>query len=257
VYKDANGDPMVSRVPHSLITLRLAGAFHKKVGVFNRYRLNEQVPENAICIIAINLRDIPHAWADAQEFWFRTLYGVGDRFVTLNQDGGAAVEGRQHQEFLQSAGGNPVQVASLLSGDYADISGVIGSSADAGNIRGPLGDDFALMPHAEAKYRFPDGFIGRGIEIKLRRSPEAGSWDVETVDHGGLEPLGPNPFTVEYKGETHKVIWQVSGRELTVRIGNRSSTVPINRAIDPESMAKEIARELLHFYNSESRNRRR
>jgi hypothetical protein len=42
--------------------------------------------------------------------------------------------------------------AALLSSDHGDISGVIGSSADAGNIRGPLGDDFALMPHATPKF---------------------------------------------------------------------------------------------------------
>lgn len=256
VYKDADGAPMVSLVPHSLITLRLAGAFHKKSGVYNRYRLNGHVPENAVCIIAINLRDIPHAWADAQEFWFRALYGVGDRFVTFNQDGSAAVEGRQHREFLQGSGGNTIEVASLLSGNHTDISGVIGSSADAGNIRGPLGDDFALMPHAEAKIRLPAGFIGRGMEIKLRRATETGTWDVETVDHGGLEPRGPHTLTVEYKGDTHEVMWQVSGRELSVQIGSRGSKLPINRAIDPEEMAREIAKELLHFYDSESPDQR-
>ena len=148
-------------------------------------------------------------------------------------------------------------MASLLSGYHADISGVIGSSADAGNIRGPLGDDIALMPQAQARFPFTAGFIGRGIEIKLRHAAEAGTWDVETVDHGGLEPRGPNTFTVEYKGEAHSVIWQVSGRELSVRIGRRGSTVPINRAIDPEAMAMSIARELLHFYDNESRDWRR
>jgi len=96
-YTNANGIPKVSQVPHSLITMRLSGAFHKKAGVYNQYRLNGHVPENAVCIIAINLRDIPHAWADAQEFWFRALYGVGDRFVTFNRDGSAAVEGRQYE----------------------------------------------------------------------------------------------------------------------------------------------------------------
>jgi hypothetical protein len=148
-------------------------------------------------------------------------------------------------------------VASLLSGNHADISGVIGSSADAGNIRGPLGDDFALMPQAQATFPFPAGFIGRGIEIKLRQAAEAGTWDVQTIDHGGLDPQGPNSFTVEFKGESREVIWQVSGRELSVRIAGRGSTVPINRAIDPEAMAKDIATELLHFYDSESRARRR
>ena len=40
-------------------------------------------PEDHACMIAINLRAIPHAWADAEEFWFRALYGVRDRFVAI------------------------------------------------------------------------------------------------------------------------------------------------------------------------------
>ena len=248
IYKEADGSPKVSQVPHTLITLRLAGAFQSKAGVYNKYRMKGHVPKDAVCVIAINLRDIPHAWADANEFWFRALYGVGDRYVSFNQDGSAAVEGRGHRQLLQGSDGHSVEVSSLLSPDHADISGVIGSSADTGNIRGPLGDDFVLMPHAEAKFQFPAGFIGRGVEIKLRQAAHAGTWDVKTVDYGGLEPQGPSTLAVEYKGDTHEATWQVSGRELSVRVGGRGITQLINRTIDPAALAKDIARLMLDYY---------
>jgi type I restriction enzyme S subunit len=251
IYKEADGSPKVSQVPHTLITLRLAGAFHRKAGAYNRYRMKGYVPQDAICIIAINLRDIPHAWPDAQEFWIRALYGIGDRFVALDQDGSAAVEGRQHRELLQGSDGHSTEVASLLSGNHADISGVIGSSADAGNIRGPLGDDFVLMPRAAAKFQYPEGFIGRGIELKLRQAAQVGLWDVETIDHGGLEPQGPNTLTVEYNGEVHEVIWQVSGRELSVRAGGHGTTQLINRTTDPAAIANAVARVMLRYYDAE------
>jgi hypothetical protein len=254
VYRDADGSPKVSQVPHTPITLRLAGAFHKKAGAYNRYRMKGYVPHDAVCIIAINLWDIPHAWADAQEFWVRALYGVGDRFVALDRDGSAAVEGRRHQELLHGSEGHSTEVASLLSANHADISGVIGSAAHAGNIREPLGDDFALMPHAAAKVSYPVGFIGRGIELNLRQATEVGTWDVETVDYGAVEPQGPNTVNMEYNGQVHEVLWQVSGRELSVRVGGRGITQPINRTIDAALLAKDVAKIMLGYYDSQSRD---
>jgi hypothetical protein len=93
------------------------------------------------------------------------------------------VKGRNHRELLHGADadGPATEVAPLLNINQADISGVIGSAAGAGNVRMPLGDDFAVMPHATAMYPYPAGFIGRGIELKLTPSSEASRWDVETV----------------------------------------------------------------------------
>jgi hypothetical protein len=252
IYKNADGSPKVSLVPHTPITLRLAGAFHKKAGAYNRYRMRGYVPQDAVCIIAINLWDIPHAWADAQEFWVRALYGVGDRYVALDQDGSAAVEGRHHRELLRGVDGHALEVASLLADNQDEVSGVIGSAASGGNIRGPLGDDFALMPHAAAKFPYPAGFIRRGIELKLTRSAEASRWDVETVDHGAVEPRGPNTIRVQFKGESHEVRWEVSGRELSVRVGGRSITQLINRATDAAALADAISRLMLKSFDAES-----
>jgi hypothetical protein len=248
-YKDADGNATFSQVPHTAITLRLAGAFHSKARAFDGYRIKGHVPRNAVCIIAINLWDIPHAWADAQEFFMRALYGVGDRFVTFDLNGGAAVEGRHNRELLQGSQGHSLEVASLLSDNHADISGVIGSAAAAGHSLQPLGDELVLMPHAAPKFPYPAGFIRRGIELKLTQAAAVGTWNVETVDYGGLEPQGPTAVTVQYKGEAHEMIWQVSGRSLSVRVGGRGSTQLINRAIDPAALALDVARELLYFYD--------
>lgn len=255
-YTYADGGPIASRVPHDLITLRLAGAFHKKAGVYNRYRVNEHVSDNAACIVAINVREIPHAWADSQEYWIRALYGVGDRFVSFDRDGSAAVEGRQHREMLRGSDGHAVSVAALLSTDYAHVSGVIGSSASTGNLRGPLGDDFALMPHALATSPYPAGFIARGIELKLNPT-EAGAWSVETRDYGGLDSQGPHTIAIDYEGVTKQATWSVSGRSLTVQVDSRGRTVAISRSVDPAAFARDVAVELMGFYGAEARARRR
>lgn len=253
-YKNADGSLKVSQVPHTQITLRLAGAFHGKAGVYNRYRMRGYIPQDAVCIIAINLWDVPHAWADDKEFWVRALYGVGDRFVSLDQEGNAPVQGRKHRELLRGAAGHDTEVAPLLSENQADIAGVIGSSFDAGNLRSPLGDDFALMPHATARFPYPTGFIGRGIELKLKKAAEAGAWDVDTVDYGALEGQGPNTLSVEYKGEAYEAVWQVAGRELAVKAGGQSITQPINRTSDPTVLAADVAKVMLGYYDVESRD---
>jgi len=123
-----------------------------------------------------------------------------------------------HRELLRGADGHAMEVASLLADNQAEVSGVIGSAASAGNIRGPLGDDFALMPHAAAKFPYPAGFIRRGIELKLTQSAEASRWDVETVDHGAVEAQGPNTTRVQFKGEAHEVVWG-GIRARTIRAG--------------------------------------
>jgi hypothetical protein len=255
-YRDADGNIRMVQVPHTPITLRLAVAFQKKAGAYNRYRLKGTIPRDAVCIIAINLRDIPHAWADDQEFWVRALYGVGDRYVAFNRDGSAAVEGRHHRELLHGAeaDGPATEVASLLNINQADVSGVIGSSGGAGNVRMPLGDDFALMPHAMAKFPYPASFIGRGIELKLTPSEDASRWDVETVDYGAVEPQGPNTTRVQYNGEAHEAVWEVSGRELSVRVGGRGITQPINCATDAAALAEYVAKVMLGYYDAKARD---
>lgn len=134
VYLDSDGTPQAVQVPHAKITLRIADAFRRKADVFDGYRREGHVGAGEPCIIAINLHDIPQAWADAQEYWFRAFYGVGDRFIVLDRTGHATTAGREHRELLARASGAAEDVAPLLNADRAGISGVLGSAADAGNV---------------------------------------------------------------------------------------------------------------------------
>jgi len=186
-------------VPHDQITLRIAGAFRAKADVFDRYRRDRHVGIDDACIIAINLRNIPHAWADAEEFWFRAMYGVGDRFVAIDPAGGPAMEGRDHRMLLHRAGGAAEDVAPLLRQERADICAVLGSSANA-NTPNPLGDDFLLMPHAAAWSPYQRAFIQRGGEILLDDN-DAKGWTLENIDHGAHQSRGSESMTVELGSE--------------------------------------------------------
>ena len=252
-YRDAEGTPRAVQVPHSKITLRIADAFRRKAEVFDRYRRDGHVGEGDPCIIAINLHDIPQAWADAQEYWFRGLYGVGDMFVTLDRTGHATTSGREHRELLERAAGAVEDVAPLLHAARGDISGVLGSAADAGNVRNPAGDDFLLMPHAAPQSPYPHGLIRRGVEIALRAGEDGQSWDVETIDYGAHKPQGPVAFTVEYEGARHDGEWAVAGRNLSVRIASWRSEFPIQAGDDPAALAAENAVGILSVLGSRRR----
>jgi hypothetical protein len=250
VYTDADGNPLASQVPHAQVTLRLADAFRRKADVFDGYRAKGYVGKDDPCIIAINLADVPHAWADADEFWFRALYGVGDRFVQIDRSGEATMSGRHHRSLLNRAGGAVEDVAPLLNPDHARICGVLGSAADVANVPNPPGDDFLLMPHAVALSPFPPGFIGRGVELLLNPTDKGDQWNIETIDYGAHKAQGPKAFEIEFDGKTVKGEWAVEGRILSVRVEDQRCDVPVAGGADAAESAMRIGFEILRARES-------
>jgi hypothetical protein len=244
VYRDTEGHAMAVSVPHDQITLRLADAFRRKADVIDGYRRKCYIGERDPCLIAISLRDIPHAWADAEEFWFRALYGAGGRFVLFDRNGQAQREGREHRALLHRASGAAEDVAPLVNPDRAGVSGVLGSAADVGNVPSPLGDDFLLMPHATALTPYPQSFLPRGTEILLR-SNDTGSWDAQAIDYGAHPSRGPESIQVNVSGRLVDAEWSVEGRELTVRVGSRRSSARLAGGHDPEATARAFVAEII------------
>jgi hypothetical protein len=256
VYSEAQGRPIAVEVPHDRITLRIASAVRAKLDVFDRYRSKGLVSAEDACIVAVNLRDIPQAWADSKEFFFRAVYGMGNRVLVIDTDRRQIVAaGRDHRMILARASGAAEAVAPMLDPGHADMCAILGSAADVGNVPNLLGDDFVIMPHANAQVPFPRGLIGRGVEISLRPGDESGSWALEETDHGAPEPRGPETFTVEHEGTVYEGEWQIAGRELHIRLARYSSAVPFRNGGDPAVAAREIAIEMLRVYRKPRRSR--
>ena len=214
VYRDAEGRAIAVEVPHDRITLRIASAVRAKLDVFDRYRSRGLVSAGDACIVAVNLRDIPQAWADSKESFFRAVYGMGNRVLVMTPDARQIVSaGREHRIILPRASGAAEEVAPMLDAAHADVCAILGSAADVGNVPDLLGDDFVVMPHAGAQAPSLRGFIGRGVEISLRPGDETGLWTLEETDYGAPEPRGPEKFTVEHEGTFSRA----SGK---LRVGN-------------------------------------
>jgi hypothetical protein len=246
-YRDADGRPAAVQVPHDRITLRIAGAVRAKLDVFDKYRLKGLVDPEDACIVAVNLRGIPQAWADSREFFFRAVYGMGNQYAQIDRESGKVVAtGREHRAILLRSSGAAEAVAPLLDPVHSDICAILGSSVDAANTRIPLGDDFVLMPHASAQVPVPQGLIGRGVELSLRPNDQSGTWGVNETDYGVPESHGPEKFFLEFEGREVEGEWEISGRELNVRVGTRGCSVIFRKdSADPAIAAKDIAREVL------------
>jgi len=63
--------------PHDQSRCAWRASSEPKRDVFDRYRRKGLVAKDEACIIAINSREIPHAWADAKEFLYRTSLRSG------------------------------------------------------------------------------------------------------------------------------------------------------------------------------------
>ena len=247
VYRDAEGRSVCAQVPHDRITLRIATSVRAKLNAFDRYRVRNLVTPEDACVVAVNLRDIPHAWADPDESFFRAVYGAGDRFYVVDAEACEIVAaGRNHRTILARAGGAAEAVAPMLDSNHSDICAILGSSVDAWNLQPPLGDDLVLMPHATPRAPFPRGLIGRGVEFSLRPGDESGSWDVDQTDYGVPEPHGKEKFFVEFEGRETEGEWEISERELKVRVGGCGCSIEFRKdSEDPAAAARAIAREML------------
>ena len=250
-YRDAEGNLVAAQVPHDRITLRLAHSVRAKINAFDRYRGTGLVTPDDACVIAVNLREIPHAWADAKDFFFRAVYGVGNRYMVIDRQAGEIVDaGHEHRTLLTRASGAAEEVAPMLEPNHADVCAVLGSSADAWNMREPFGDDFVLMPHANALAPLPRGLIRRGTEVSLGAGAESGTWMVDETDYGAPAPRGPEPFVVEYEGTQFEGEWEIAGRELHVRMAGHGSAGLFRGTGDPAAAARESAIEMLRVYGA-------
>ena len=247
VYRDAEGRTVCAQVPHDRISLRIATSVRPKLNAFDRYRAGGLVVPDDACVIAVNLRDVPQAWPDAKEGFFRAIYGVGNRFMVIDPQVGEIVStGREHRTLLTRSSGAAEAVAPMLDPNHSDVCAILGSSADAWNMRLPFGDDLVLMPHAGARAPCPRGLIRRGVEISLSPGEESGSWSAEETDYGAAEPRGPEALTVEHEGCLFEGEWQITGGELQIHIDGRGCDVIFRGGgEDPSLTARTIGLEMI------------
>ena len=156
VYRDAEGNAVCAQVPHDRITLRLAHSVRAKLNALDRYRNAGLVTPDDACVIAVNLREIPHAWADAKEF-VRAVYGVGNQYMVINPAAGEIVAtGREHRTLharRRSGGGSGAHAGSI----DADLDELVARRATLRELRSVATQKGARTLAQDAIRRVLDG----------------------------------------------------------------------------------------------------
>lgn len=182
--------PIARRIPTHEIALRIAQAIRRKIERFDGYRAEGRVDAADACVIAISVRSIPDAWLDLTDHLHRTLYGIGDHYVTFHRDAredSPADWGRHAIEELVRSGGAAEDAIPMVRLENASISAVLGSTVDACNLLARLGDDFVLCPHVEPNVPLPAGLLPRGVAFACQPEGDDG-YTLRPVDHANTEP---------------------------------------------------------------------
>jgi hypothetical protein len=169
------------------MTLRIRNALSVKEAVFRRYLQGGIVGKSDVLVVAVNIHQLGGS-ADMDDLMMRSLYGVGDPFLTIDGQTGRVVD-RGHQQVAQIskvATGAAVGVQPFIDESMSHISAVVGSRADVVNLPGRLGDDLALFPNPTARIRWPDGALRIGGAFIL--TSNEGGWKGERVSYVQKSP---------------------------------------------------------------------
>ena len=90
----------------------------------------------------------------------RSVYGLGDRFVSLGRMGPEIVgSGHESRKSVQKSDGAHVGVQCFTDGSMPHISAILGSGVHAFCPPSELGQDFILYPNLTADNHWPAGFL--------------------------------------------------------------------------------------------------
>jgi len=180
--------PVVTRVPHEKIVLRLRNSLREKADKYTTYPKNGVVSPDDLLVVALNVHAVPHAWPDMEDFLMRSLYGVGNVVIRMSRDTGEVLgTDREHVASITKASGAEVGVLPFVDGSMGHITGVLGSRADAANRPARLGDDFDFFPNLTADQPWSGGIIKLGEEWSFEESE--GEWTGKRASYLRDDPV--------------------------------------------------------------------
>ena len=111
----------VQDTPRRQYVTRIRNALDEKSKKFSKYIDDGIVDHRDVLIISINTGQIPFLFADLEDCTLKSLYGVGDRTVTLNKDSGRLIaSGRASIQEIKKTSG------AAISPTYSARAGFVG-----------------------------------------------------------------------------------------------------------------------------------
>lgn len=160
-------------VPRDLVTMRISSALHAKADKVRTYRERGIIAPDDQAVVAINVRDIPHAVYDAETYGLGAAYGIGPQYVVIDRETCRPVDSgyEQRQQLLRSSG-SLVDAAPFLHEGFVHVAAALISCADAANCPDPIGLDLMLLPNPNALPPYVEGQLPFGREWRLERHGE-------------------------------------------------------------------------------------
>jgi len=152
--------------PTNEMTLRIANSRQAKQEKFQNWINSGVVGPSDLTVIAINIHDVPWAWVDIHDLMCRTLYGLGDIFLSIDKKTHSVVDqGHRHQpKIIKKGSGNSVCTQPFVDKTLKHISAVLGSWENSCNLSQNFGEGFILYPNVSAVNGWPSETIKLGEE---------------------------------------------------------------------------------------------
>lgn len=148
------------RVPFDQYAMRIRNSLESKQAKFKDYLSKKIVDPKDLTVIAISAAEIPlldfHLW----EAMIRSLYGVGNKFFSVDSmTGKFAGSGRMYNPEIKKHSGAKLGVLPFMDNSMEHISAVIGSSASATVESQKIGKDCVLYRNLTSNNPWPKGYL--------------------------------------------------------------------------------------------------
>ena len=180
-YPKAVKKPVATHLPEDQMVLRLRTSLQAKDCQYRKYLKKGIVTQDDVLAVAINVRDLPHAWHHMEPLMMRAVYGVGNVRTDWDIDTNEVNSHHEQLTSISKKSGAKICVRPFIDRSMPHIAAVLGSSSDMVNLFPRLGDDFALFPNLSCEMAWPEGFIKLGEEWVFREVD--GEWKGQKISH--------------------------------------------------------------------------
>ena len=164
----------VRREPSGQYVLRVRNALETKQKKYRKYIEKGTVSHDDVTVVAVNVNKIDGLGHHIDAHVERSLYGVGDPIVQLDQRRRPIGIEHDRVESVRKSSGADVGLLPFIDNSTAHVSALLASHANMINRPDKLGDDFVLYPNVSGRTPWPQGILKLGSEWRF--SPQTDGW---------------------------------------------------------------------------------
>ena len=160
--------------PSREYVLRVRNALETKQKKYRKYIEKGTVSHDDVTVVAVNVNNIDGLGPHINDHIMRSLYGLGDPIVQLDQRRRPIGIEHDRVESVRKSSGEDVGLLPFIDNSTAHVSALLASHANMINRPDLLGDDFVLYPNVSCRTPWPQAILKLGREWRF--SPQTNGW---------------------------------------------------------------------------------